>query len=133
MSGYLSSEDQADLMRAIVWIASAEVAYFSQRHPQAVQWTEIWTELRQSYGPMFASGRNHQTSVVLCWRNKRTRKKDERTIFVGSGECPVCTSADLLVQLRAEIPEAFEDSDETGGSNGAHPIGLFGAYVVGRA
>ena len=137
----LSSSDVEALLKAVAWISSAEVAYFSRRYPQAIGWTEIWAELRQSYGPTFAEEARHRSAVVLCWRNRKTKKTKEKTLFVGTGTCPVCTASDLLVQLRSEIPAAFglEESDSKHEIEGlSHlrnifPVGLLGKYEVGRA
>ena len=132
------------LDRAIEWISSAEVASFARLHPVAIRWTVIWAELRQSYGPTIERDLRHRSAIVLCSRNLRTKKTTEKLLFVGSGDCPVCTAADLYVQLRAEIPEALRSSEAEVASvsdsavefsPGARtfPIGMFGGYVVGRS
>lgn len=131
--------DLEDLVKAIAWISSSEVACFAKAHPEAVRWTEIWAELRQSFGPTFASEAQHRTSIVLCWRNRKTRKTKERILFVGSGDCPICTANDLLGQLRNEIPEAFGrrrgpvPQVVVPSVGAAWPVGLLGPYVVGSA
>jgi len=139
-SNHLSAKDLEDLLKAVAWISSAEVAFFAKKRPQAIRWMEIWAELRQSYGPMFDDEGRHRSSVVLCWRNRKTKKVTEKTIFVGSGDCPICTATDLLTQLRAEIPEAFAVERCEGppeirvrASKGSFLVGLFGSYVVGTA
>jgi len=132
------------LVRAIEWISSAQAALFARLHPKATRWTVIWAELRQSYGPTIERDLRHRTALVLCSRNLRTKKTTEKLLFVGSGDCPVCTAADLYVQLRAEIPEALRDPAESyadaatsavalSPGSRTFPIGMFGGYVVGRS
>lgn len=131
----LSEHDVASLMRAVAWVAQMEVEVFSREHPQAAAWTDIWAELRQSYGPRFPEDAQHRTALVMCWRNKRTRKTKEATLVAGSGHCPTCTVLDLLAQLQKEVPEAF-DVRPVGlmSLTGlAYPVGMLGMNVLGRA
>lgn len=133
----LSADDLESLLKAVAWISEAEVAFFAKRYPQAVSWTTIWAEIRQSYCSTAKDDGKHRSALVLCWRNNKTRKVKERVLFAGSGDCPVCTASDLLTQIRAEIPAAFGSEPAEifipVQLSRAYPIGLLGPYVVGTA
>ena len=142
------ADEASELMQAVSWVANVGIEHYAHAHPRAVKWTDIWAELRQSYGPNFEHDAQHRTALVICHRNQRTQKTQEREVFVGTGDCPICTMLDLLTQMRAEVPQAFADSDSVRVKtkrtrthnirkdempSNAFPLGLFGPFARGVA
>lgn len=139
-------EHALDMARLLAFIAKKEVFLFSRVHPRKAKWTDVWAEFRQSFISEVPEDRQHRTALVLCWRNRRTKKRRIRTLLVGTGCCPTHTALDLLTQARKEFPEAFvrrkvvreveppvqrPERVQTRGL--IYPLGLLGPYQTGEA
>lgn len=99
----ITEADVEELMRATAYVAAVITRKFAEAHPKSSKWTDTWCELRQIIGFTFPEDRQHQSILVVVQQNRKTHRVTERVMFVGTGDCPVCTAMDLLTQLRAEV------------------------------
>lgn len=124
----LAESDIFELMRMSASIAHMAKEHHAARHPKSAAWTQFWSEIRQIVG---GPGIPPQTALILVTYNRRTRKRSERVFAVGTGDCPVCTVLDLVIQLREEARE-LSPRPRILMVDDAYPIGMFGTHVVGR-